>query len=129
MSVFRLTVAGVMLVSAASCKSATAPPTGGAILVVIDPATVNMKAGFQVQLKATVTGPPGITQGVTWRAINPDIATVSANGLVTAIIEGTALVRASWIPDPEEFSVATINVTSSPIMEEGRASQVRRPPR
>lgn len=49
--------------------------------------------GDTVQLTATVL-PEGVDQSVEWEAVMPNIASVSETGLVTAVSQGTTLVRA-----------------------------------
>jgi uncharacterized protein YjdB len=114
----QLAVLGLSL----SCKHGTAPESSTVINVLITPSTLAMKTGETKQLSAKITGPPGITQGVTWRSQDPDVASVSPNGVVTALNEGTAFIRATWTLDPEVYSLATIIVTSAPITESLRQS-------
>ncbi len=47
------------------------------------------------QLSATVTPVNATDPTITWKSSNPAIATVSANGLVTAVLTGTATIYAS----------------------------------
>ncbi len=118
MNIPRFTVCTVALMALASCrKSGTEPTTSGVITVVITPSTAAVKPGEQVQLRGTVTGPPGIPTTVYWQSNDIQYATVSSTGLVTGVAEGTAHIRATWTEDPEEFSVAVILVTSTPIVD------------
>lgn len=45
-----------------------------------------------IQLKATVKG---ASKSVTWESLNPNVATVNANGKVTSVSEGTAIITAT----------------------------------
>lgn len=49
--------------------------------------------GSQLQLNATVQ-PADAVQGVVWKSLFPEYATVDANGVVTAIAPGTAVINA-----------------------------------
>jgi uncharacterized protein YjdB len=60
----------------------------------LDPATVSLTVGETQQLTATKT--PTVATGTpTYTSSDPDKATVSATGLVTAIAEGTATITAT----------------------------------
>jgi uncharacterized protein YjdB len=118
MRLLSIAVGALALTFASSCKkSGTEPGTSGVITVSITPSSAAIKPGGQVQLRATVTGPPGIPNTVTWRSNDPTFASVSSTGLVTGIAEGAANIRASWTEDPEEFSIAVVIVTSTPISD------------
>lgn len=52
------------------------------------------KYGSTVTLKATLT-PDNATDRITWTSNNTDVATVDANGLVTAVARGTATITAA----------------------------------
>ena len=134
MNVPRFAVCVVAVMALASCKkSGTEPATSAVITVVITPSTAAVKPGDQVQLRGTVTGPPGIPTTVFWQSNDPQFATVSSTGLVTGVAEGTAHIRATWTEDPLEFNVAIILVTSTPITDAQpkgvtRSQPVRRSP-
>ena len=118
MKILRFAVGAIAIMMVASCKkSGTEPATSGVITVIITPSAAAVKPGQQVQLQATVAGPPGIPTTVAWRSNDPQYATVSGTGLVTGIAEGAASIRASWTEDPEEFSIAIITVTSTRVAE------------
>ena len=114
----RIAVGTLAMVVLASCnKSGTAPVASSVITVIITPSVAAVKPGEKVQLRATVAGPPGIPTTVTWRSNDPDLASVNGTGLVTGIAEGTASIRATWTEDPNEFAIAIILVTATPIVE------------
>jgi hypothetical protein len=66
----------------------------GAASVAVSPGTSALVAGQTVQLAAAVTGVLG-TPSVSWQSSNPLVASVSATGLVTGNIAGTATITAS----------------------------------
>ena len=49
-------------------------------------------AGTTFQLTIEVEPPNASNKAVTWTSSNPDVATVSANGLVTAVAKGVAII-------------------------------------
>ncbi len=64
----------------------------------IDPATVSLKVGDVVLLKAAVQGGKGITLpgvGVEWLSSDPQVASVSPDGVVRGVRFGTARIAAS----------------------------------
>lgn len=61
--------------------------------VTVDPATLALAVGAKDVVEATLSG-KSVTQGATWRSSDTTVATVSANGVVTAISAGTANITA-----------------------------------
>jgi hypothetical protein len=127
-----LPVAIVALAAVVGACKGGSDPTGPDSLfteVVITPSTGNVSVGGTLQLNAAISGPPGTPQGVTWKAVDPDFATVSANGLVTGVAGGTARIRATWVQDSTNFTDAHITVTDVPVTEEGAGTVRRRLPK
>ena len=86
----------------ASCDVTVTPiPVEG---VTIEPTQVEIKEGETVQLKATVN-PEGADQEVEWTSSDSDIATVDANGLVTAIKHGTVYISVRSKTYTDKFAV------------------------
>ena len=65
-----------------------------AVSVVLSRTSANLMANEQIQLTATVL-PENAVQIVAWHSSDESVATVSENGLVTAIAAGTATITAS----------------------------------
>lgn len=63
--------------------------------VEITPATLALAAGDVQPLEATVDG-RAYTRGLRWTTSDPDVATVSQNGIVTAVGAGTATITATF---------------------------------
>src|SRR5688572_5462180 len=121
----RLIAAAIAFAALVSC-SPDNPPTGGeVIVVVVTPPSPKVQVGFQLQLNATVTGPPGIPQGVVWQSLNAEIAIVDGSGLVTGIGEGQGIIRVRWATDTREFTDVAVLVTTTPV-EEGRPAAASR---
>ena len=78
--------------------------------VSVEPAQVEVKEGKTVQLKATVS-PAEASQGVEWTTSDSQIATVDANGLVTAIKPGTAYIVVRSKTYTDKFVSCEVTVT------------------
>lgn len=99
----------------AGCDQALAPTKasiGGAggsgfAALAITPTTAVIPIGGTLQLVANGTA---AAQGVSWRLDRTDIATVSANGLVTGVAPGQVVVTATSSADTSLSSRATILV-------------------
>jgi uncharacterized protein YjdB len=73
-------------------------PPGPVTAVSVDPATASLAAGQTTTLTATAHDAGGnIVSGhpVTWSSASPDVATVDANGVVTAVSAGDATITAT----------------------------------
>jgi alpha-tubulin suppressor-like RCC1 family protein len=80
---------------ATACGSTTEPIPAGSILV--SPAVDTLPAGTQLQFIARLVQSPGDTipaPGVLWSSSDPDIAAVTADGLVTGLRSGQATITA-----------------------------------
>ena len=78
--------------------------------VSVEPAQVEVKEGKTVQLKATVS-PAEADQEVEWTTSDSQIATVDANGLVTAIKPGTAYIVVRSKTYTDKFVSCEVTVT------------------
>lgn len=73
--------------------------------------------GGKLQLRATVTTVDGYSYGdVTWSSSNEEIATVDANGLVTAKYPGAVVIKAMAVDGSEKYDSIILKVTQ-PITE------------
>jgi Bacterial Ig-like domain (group 2)/Fibronectin type III domain len=76
----------------------TTAVNGGSGVLAISPAGGTLNAvGATLQLAATATdasGAPVVNPGITWSSEDPSVATVNANGLVTARAAGSAVITA-----------------------------------
>jgi uncharacterized protein YjdB len=120
-----------------STITVTAPPPAPVASVGVSPPTGELDVGGTLQLTATprdAAGNPLTGRTVTWESSNPAVATVDANGRVTAVGPGTATIRATSegqtgtatvtvrTPAPR---VATVTVTpANPQLVEGRTVQL-----
>jgi len=126
MTIQRVVLLACALVTAASCNGGgTDPGSSPTIQILITPSSPAILPGGHVTLHATVTGPPGISQGVVWTSLTDSIATITAAGVVTGVIDGTAVIKAAWAEDLEEFNTVSVLVTTTPV--EGVSAAVRPP--
>lgn len=109
---FALGTATITAISVAdTTKRATASVTvQAAPQVSVSPATVSLTLSDQVTISAAVVAGPGLSTAVTWRSLNPSIATVNSQGLVTAVGFGTTLVTAVSVADTLRTASTTVTV-------------------
>jgi uncharacterized protein YjdB len=97
-----------------STLTVTAPPPAPVASVAVSPPTADVQVGGTVQLTATprdAAGNPLTGRTVTWESSAPGVATVDANGRVTAVAPGTATIRAT---SEGRTGTSTITVTAAP---------------
>jgi uncharacterized protein YjdB len=83
--------------------------------VAVTPTTASLFITATQQLTATVTADAGGVQTVSWRSSNPETATVSATGLVTAIALGTTTITVLSTADTTRRATTAITVSPRPI--------------
>ncbi|MCR5648301.1 MAG: S8 family serine peptidase [Oscillospiraceae bacterium] len=75
----------------------------------VDPAESRILPGDTILL--TVSAEPwGADESCTWESLNPRIATVDENGVVTGVSEGKAVIRATSTVNPEATGEAVVTV-------------------
>ena len=79
--------------------------------VTLNETTATVEAGNKYQLTATVQPTNATNQKVTWSSDNTDIATVDADGLVTAVKEGTANITVTT-EDGSKTATCAVTVTA-----------------
>ncbi|MGQ0764469.1 MAG: Ig-like domain-containing protein [Gemmatimonadota bacterium] len=108
----------------------------GVAALIISPDLVTLQAGEQTTFIATLldqSGLPLSNRPVSWRSLNPSVATIGAGGQVTALAAGTALVTAtsqneadtaSVTVEPPSSGVVSITlVLNSPSLSVGQSTQ------
>ena len=85
-------------------------PTG----LTLSSAAVSLAPGATAHLNATVQPPDATVHAVTWTSDNESAATVDANGLVTAVADGSATITAtlSGTPGGPFTTMATVTVAT-----------------
>lgn len=81
------------------------PVTG----VTVSPTALSLKKGDETMLSATVSPATATNQNVVWESSNTSVATVSEKGIVKAMAEGTATIKA--IADENNAVNGTCTVT------------------
>lgn len=84
----------LMVVGLGSCKKDKNEPTAEPTKITLDASTLSLSVGESKQLKAIVL-PKDQKFTVDYKSDKPEVATVDAKGLVTAVAEGTAKVTAT----------------------------------
>ena len=78
--------------------------------IALNHASVEMRAGETVTLKATVSPDNATNKAVTWTVDNKDVATVDGNGNVTAKAVGNATVTAKAADGSNVMAQCRVNV-------------------
>lgn len=100
--------ADVKATCAVTVTAATVPVTG----VTVDPTEARLEVGATKQLTATVTPAEATVKTVTYTSSNTDVATVNADGLVTAISAGTATITVRSTADAAKMDTCAVTVTA-----------------
>lgn len=79
--------------------------------VTVSPTTASIAEGSTQQLNATIAPSNATNQAITWTSSDEDVATVNANGLVTAVGAGTATITATT-GDGSKTATSAITVTA-----------------
>jgi hypothetical protein len=90
-----------------------AAPGGAPVRMELTPTTVNLQAGASAQLQALAYDAQNLVttlQPYVWTSSNTSVATVSANGMVTGVAQGSSTIRVS---SGAVSAQATVTVTSS----------------
>ena len=93
----------------ATCVVTVGETQAEGVSITVDGPTT-LKAGGTVQLRATITPETATDKSVTWRSSDDKIATVSTEGLVTAVGVGTATITCT----NSAGQTATVNITVEP---------------
>lgn len=99
----------------ASCGGDDPSRPADSTVVAVTPATVSLQIGESKALAATVESTLGaVGSAVTWETSAESVATVSADGVVTGLKPGSAIVTARSVADPRGSGTATIRVKEPP---------------
>ena len=98
----------------AACKVTVSekniPVTG----VSVKPESLSIVEGETAEIVASVTPEDATSKSVTWSSDNEDVATVSEEGIVTAVSAGKASVTATTV-DSGKTASCTVTVTAKPV--------------
>jgi hypothetical protein len=99
--------------SASGSATVTVSNTTNVANITLNPTAVTLTVGNTQGINATVNLDPSSTstdRGVTWSSSNDAVATVDANGVVTAVSAGSATITAAAKADPNATATATVTV-------------------
>ena len=94
---------------AVGCKKDPIAVTG----ITVTPTTLALNEGETSQLTATVAPVDAADQTYTWSSDDTNVATVSSNGVVTAVKAGTAYIKATTTNGKSATCVVTVNAKVS----------------
>jgi len=83
----------------------------GVRAIQVNPVTASIRAGDSQPFSATFDADAGVSTAVTWTSSEPSIAIVNTSGIVTGVLPGTAIIRATSVADPRRSAAGTILVT------------------
>lgn len=83
----------------------------GVRAIQVNPVTASIRAGDSQPFSATFDADAGVSTAVIWTSSEPSIATVNTSGIVTGVLPGTAVIRATSVADPRKSAAGTILVT------------------
>lgn len=91
----------------------------GELTVTLNVTATTLRISEKVQLIATVKPSklPSADRAVVWTSSNESVATVDENGLVTAISNGTAVITATSVKEPEKYVTCNITVNNGAVAE------------
>jgi len=111
-----MTVAMVLAIAFSSCRrDDDTPPPVDVTGVVLNWATASLEPGDTFTLTAIVTPEDATNPELTWTTGNSDVATVTAQGVVTGVVPGTTTITASSV-DGEFTATSTITVVAKPVV-------------
>ena len=111
-------------------KTATYDITVKAVAVIgitLDQEAIQLKAGKTKQLTATVTPDNATNKTVAWSSSDPSVATVSEDGTVTAVAEGTATITAT-ANGGENITATCVVTVPAPLVVTGYYEKVTTEP-
>ena len=97
----------VLLTKKGGGTSENIPVTG----ITLNTTTASLEVGKTTTLTATVEPSDATNKSVTWRSSDNSVATVAADGTVTAVKAGTATITATAEGDNSKFATCTVTVT------------------
>jgi uncharacterized protein YjdB len=102
--------------SAKATATATTPATATPVTgISLNQTTASLNAGTTLQLTATVAPNNATNKAITWTSATPTVATVDANGLITAVASGTSVITATTVSGGFT-ATCTVTVTGSSVV-------------
>ncbi len=97
------------------CRACSSKEEAGNVSVSISPSELTLSQGKSALLQATVTPSTAAAKGVMWKSSNTTVATVTSNGVVTALADQVDLSDTDkyFTLLPEYVSSKALNYSSS----------------
>lgn len=100
----------------ASCNITVQKPVVLVTSVTLSETSATLLVGDTFQLEATVSPEDATDSSLTWTSSKPSVATVNANGLVTAVAEGTVTITAKANDASGKSASCTITVEKAAVL-------------
>lgn len=100
-------------ISGATTLTVTAPTVRS---ITMTPSTAAVSVGDAQQFVLAIDADAGASTAVTWTSSNPDVATVSASGLVSTLSTGTTTITATSVLVPAVRAQAALTVLTPPLI-------------
>ncbi len=110
------TITAVAVADTTKRASAAVTVVPGVRDIDVQPAALSVFPGESRSLTANLTADNGALMSVTWRSSNAAVATVAANGSVTGVSAGTAIVTAISDADTTKRATSLVTVRTSPVV-------------
>ena len=111
LAVWRMTPEYMLLMDYATHDYTRYTSTSRITSIVLSESSFNLNAGSTYQLTATITPTDALIPTLAWTSSDENVATVSADGLVTAIAIGTCTITASSTDGGSATASCTLTVT------------------
>lgn len=108
-----------LIIPEESGEASWGQPTDEVTGIQLSKTSMTMICGSKKQLTATVQPWTVTNRTVTWTTSDASVATVNANGVVTGISEGTAVITATSVLDPSVSASCTVTVDSLDVTIKG----------
>src|SRR5690606_31249756 len=110
-----ITATSVATPSVSGSFALTVTDVPAVIGVILDPATLELEIDETATLTPTVDAVGGADESVTWASSDVTVATVDADGLVTAVAAGTATITATSVFDVTVEGSAAVTVLAEAV--------------
>jgi hypothetical protein len=93
-----------------SGSSGGTPPTPVPVSITATPSSIVLLKSGTRQITATIDPATVVDKSMTWTSSNPQVATVSGTGLITAIAAGNAIITVKAVANPSVTTTVSVKV-------------------